>query len=579
MKIRRVLVALFMLIPFCLSITVTAFADVPLELASGPLFALWACDLAKNYVDKRVDEVKNMTGDEFYNWYTDKDGIESNLWRGFNRLYSLESRYGGGYPYGSPFNVAIPTESEVELEKSHYSAAFIDQSFLNYIDDQARTVVNSGIRYTTLDEIHISTADLINTSNIDVITFNSNDTQPVINHGSKWKATTTFDIYYDISRAKLDTSHVSIYPGGDLPPLVYIPANCTVYQNGVALKQNDFYVVLGDNRLLYTAVTYHPSGYIGFDYYNPTDSTDGVIFECDAVKIDNNQNTTTYGMPITDRRLSSGYIASSGASAGAFNVEPYKGWTLVDMIAKHCNYCLDINGSISQSTALPGYIPYDDEDIIVVLVPEGGGDVVYMNPTDYINYVNNGQIVQGDYINNYDTDTVTDITNNYNNYVTNHSSGGDSGSGTGSGYDDSNVISRLDSIINWLRKIHDKIDLASKTQVINEVFNSDPCYIEFNDCFTDHISLFSDVEDMMSDLDVQTESDGVAEIMEFGGVSTTHNTTDNIKSAYNGLSVNVSWYAPYRVRVRNLLKIPCWILGIIAIWSALKSVFGIHSSS
>lgn len=533
-------------------------------------------DLSQGLCNEFFQDVSNMSGDEFYAWYNSEDPTyQASLYRWLNRYVSAEPKYGGGrLPV---FGVTIPTESEVSMDKAHYNAAFIDKSFLDYIDGEVTTTYKNGIRYTSLDDIHITTNDIVSTSNIDVVVRSISEPEVVTNMGSKWSNTTPYDVYYDFSRAKAATDRVSIYVGGDLPPFIYIPPDCTVYQNGVALASNNFYIVLGDNELYYSGITYFPNGLIGFHYYNTTDSTDTLIFETSHLKIDNNSNNLTYGMAISERRSGSGYIYSDGAQLAQINRSPYEGWVMVDKICNLCGYYLDINGSISDTTALPDYVPYDPYNVVVVLVPDDGGDVYYMNPTDYTNYVNNGQIIEGDYVNRYNTTTNNDIVSNYNDYVTNINNG--SGSGTGSSYDDSNVISRLDNIIAWLRRIYNKIDLAGKTQVINEVFSSDPCYVEFSDCFTDHISLFSDVENLMSDLDVQTESDGVAEIMEFGGVSTTQNSTDSIKSAYSGLSVNVSWYAPYRVRVRNLLKIPCWILGIIAIWSALKSVFGIHSSS
>ena len=52
----------------------------------------------------------------------------------------------------------------------------------------------------------------------------------------------------------------------------------------------------------------------------------------------------------------------------------------------------------------------------------------------------------------------------------------------------------------------------------------------------------------------------------------------DLQGYFQGDVIDLSWYYPYRERIRNLLKIPCYIMGLGAIWIAIKSIFGIHTA-
>ena len=54
------------------------------------------------------------------------------------------------------------------------------------------------------------------------------------------------------------------------------------------------------------------------------------------------------------------------------------------------------------------------------------------------------------------------------------------------------------------------------------------------------------------------------------------NQNDKIKSMFNGFTINLSWYDPYRITIRNLLRACVYIFGITTLFSIVKSVFGIQ---
>lgn len=340
-KFTRLIFSIFVISSFLVYSFIPVYADDfvssdldSVDSAIRDSFGLYL-DIYQSFMSSYNQDVSSMSGDDFYSWYTSNEKTpQATIYHYLNRFVSAEPKYGGGRM--PVFGVTIPNESEVEMEKAHYNAAFIDKSFVDFIDDEVRSTSNNEIRFNTLEEISLVTPDLISTSNISVTVRSGGTGEVVKNHGSSWSANTVYDVYYDISQAKTDTEHVSIYTGGELPPLIYIPSGCAVYQDGVKLKTNDFYVVLGDNRLLYTDITYHPNGLIAFDYYTPSGTADSVVFECSHLKFNNN------GLPVTERRSGIGYITISGSNVGQVNVSPYKGWSMVDMISKYCNYCLDI---------------------------------------------------------------------------------------------------------------------------------------------------------------------------------------------------------------------------------------------
>ena len=592
-RIARVILSLFIVLMICLYSCLPAFADTDTDSQSLiDIYTNIGTDVVNSMVGMSYDlsqglcnefqDVSNMSGDEFYAWYNSEDPTyQASLYWWLNRYVSAEPKYGGGrLPV---FGVTIPNESEVSMDKAHYNAAFIDKSFLDYIDNEVTTTYKNGIRYTSLDDIHITTNDIVSTSNIDVVVRNISEPEVVTNMGSKWSNTKPFDVYYDFSRAKVATDRVSIYVGGDLPPFIYIPPDCTVYQNGVALASNNFYIVLGDNELYYSGITYFPNGLIGFHYYNTTDSTDTLIFETSHLKIDNNSNNLTYGMAVSERRSGSGYIYSDGAQLAQINRDPYKGWVMVDKICNFCGYYLDIDGSISETTALPSYVPYDPYNVVVVLVSDDGDNIYYMNPTEYNNYVTNGDIIEGDYVNRYNTTTNNDIVNNYNDYVTNINNGGSGGTGSGDivVYDDTNLLAKLDTIIVGLNNIYNTIvnfNFFNFNFTTNEgeelpVLSNRPIYDDFSDCITDHITLVSDVLDVIESMEPEVSDNQLT----FSDMSlfSSEPVQSGIWSTFNTVSVDLSWYEDYRASIRNLLKIPCYILGLCAVWAAFRQIFGV----
>ena len=165
-----------------------------------------------------------------------------------------------------------------------------------------------------------------------------------------------------------------------------------------------------------------------------------------------------------------------------------------------------------------------------------------MSPDDYNTYVNNGTIVEGDSIetNYLSQDTINNIYNNFTSSDTDTDS-----------ENDSVIISKLDVIIiSWLRKIYDKINIDSKQTILDSTFGGTPVYDNFSDCVTLHIPLVNDISSLVSSLNTEQSDNGLSEI----GIYDSNGSTDTVQSSFNGFTLNLSWYNPYRQRIRDLLK-------------------------
>lgn len=209
----------------------------------------------------------------------------------------------------------------------------------------------------------------------------------------------------------------------------------------------------------------------------------------------------------------------------------------------------------------PADIPYDDDDKTVMMLPiDEPGEPVYMSPTVYNNYVTNGDIYNtDDHSNNVVSgDTVTNITNNYNNYITNNNGSSDGG------YDDTNLLGKLDVIINKLDQIYNavkNIDLIDYDR-IDQIVNPPPSYDNFGD-ITAQVPLIGEVRQLITDFQAVliTPAATVPKIdFELFGV------TESIK---------FDWYKPYQGKIKSLLKAFAYLCGVISCWLSLKSAFGV----
>ena len=256
--------------------------------------------------------------------------------------------------------------------------------------------------------------------------------------------------------------------------------------------------------------------------------------------------------------------------------------------------CQDTSSPVPQ----PDNIPYDSDNNVIVLVPlSEPSEPVYLAPNVFNNYLADNTYLtynEGDtVVNNVTNNTMMqEFTNVYNNNTTNI--GGDGGS-----YNDTNLINRLS---NWFNSVLSKLDeiinkmppssnnsSSSDTSVDSEDdtdsdtgyglpkwlswLEPEPIYINFGDCIINNIPIITTIQTMAEDMKPTSSTSGFNDIQ-----FDQSEQQSELQGYFQGAVIDLSWYYPYRERIRNLLKIPCYIMGLGAIWIAIKSIFGIHTA-
>ena len=541
---KRIICLVLCAVLLCSSCCVTVFAvgnnaDITTDLI------LFGFEMLYDWERDTNRDVKDMTGDQFYNWYNDNTNFDSALWRA---IYKSIGLFGSGAPYGTPQfrpkSITSKGDDSIGLmQESHYNAAMLSKDIVDSLNAEGVDFASrNGERYYTLEDISLATTDSIRS---DLIKYTGD---VIANCGSTWNKQSVNQLKgYYTEYTTIAPTAICFYPGGSAPPMFYVPLDCVMYQAGVALPVDSFYVVLGDNLLLRV--------------HNRISVTELYPYYWGGV----DSSTVTFGFYHNGRRENM-EIYSSGSVVGVSNSSSYPGWSCVDLFESMSGFIVntpDYEITPPPSTFIPDNIPYDDDDNVIVLIPENGGDIIYMSPTDYDNYVNNGTIVEGDYINNFNDDIVHNIFNNYNNYITNYNSGSND-------YDDSKVLNKLDTIIDKLDKIYNTI----KSWKLPKLSKVEPEYDNFSDCIIDNVPIAKDINDLVEAMHTSEAKSGFEQENKSIAGSSSHQE----KSIYDGLGVDVSWYEPYRNDIRDLLKLFCYALGIGGIWSAVRSVFGIHSS-
>lgn len=422
------------------SFSLTAFADSTADPITDIIS--FGFDILKGWLDDTNEEVQAMDGDEFYNWYTNNTDFDSVLWRG---IYGAINDFVVSV-HNSPVMQHIEPNSVIDdlgdddlglMENAHYNSMKVSRDILDSLNAEAVNTAGNGIRYFDLSEVRLATTDQINS---ELIEHSGNSLTAC---GSSWYQ--PGDNYYKLK--DFENPCIPFYNGGNAPPAFYVPFGCTMYQDGVALPSGRLYFVMGDNLLfalpsgsLWSLNEFYPLYYGGV-------TAESIKFMIQGFYCYENLE-----------------IYSSGRVIGVTNVD-WDGWSCADLFEKMAGFIVntpDYEPPQPPSTFLPDDIPYDDDDNVIVLVPEPGtgGDIIYMSPTDYTNYVNNGTLVEGDYVNNFSDETINNMTNNYNNYITNN---------TSDGYDDTKLMNKLDTIIDKLNKIIKK--MKDKVTDIDVTFN------------------------------------------------------------------------------------------------------------
>ena len=525
------LIFLIIVLPF--SITSHASSVEPIG------WILELLQMAYSIESKRAD-VAEMSPDEFYEFMVNDNSFDTLLWK------ALVDTMAG------PFSFTIDNAVD-DMKEAKYNAGKVHKDELAKIYEQATKINTANLRFYSFEDLGLSSYSEIK-STITYIGYNC------IPHMGKEYDENLLDGTY--TRAD-DDSYIQYYNGSMAFPVIWVPSNCVLYQNGVALPTMAWIIPLGYNACIV----------VGEDKHTLQ------VF------------TTNSGESIYDLRIGFKYDSSinwypwvheDGKGFGMVNTgEKYSGWAVADLLSKMVGYCISTGNDNAGQLTPPTDVPYDDDGYVYVCVPEDHSDIIYLSPTTYNEYIDNGTIIENDYVSNVTDETINNITNNITNIY------------EGSSYDDTNLLNKLEGWFSELYKKIDKLaDSLEPSNVINNVYNTyinpPPVYETFSDCFYDNVPaaaeakhLFNDLCSVTeTDLDIDTDvpSDGTVtdETLELSYKIAFYNPFSETKKTDEYEIINFDWYAPYREDIRNLLKISAYVMGFCAILSAIKSVFGIH---
>lgn len=339
----------------------------------------------------------------------------------------------------------------------------------------------------------------------------------------------------------LDKTTVYVFNGdGNYPPVIHAPSGNLIYQDGIALPGGT-YIVLNGSELYSVGSGSH----IILKYWSGS--------TVDDIKV----MVNTYDHDHWSGLYRNGQLYYP---AGGYD-DVITGYDLLDKLVKSVGIILDVGDyTVPDTFTAPDITPFaDDNGYVICLCPcDNPGQVVYMSDDTYNNYVNDGTIVNDNSITNniVDDETIENFSTIINNYNTNVTSS----------YDDSNLISKLSGwfgdVNNNLRNIVDRLDTLIDTV---DNFSKEPVYANFSDCLFKNVPAMNQIQTSFKEL--QTD--------DFDPLNFTFNFSAFGINDYT-FFIDFSWYEPYRVRVREILKIGAYIIGIGAWWRAFCSVFGIH---
>lgn len=440
-----------------------------------------------------------------------------------------------------------------------YRAALVNRGVVHSIYDTANHYEYFNYKYFNLDDCGIVLSNNYNVN--ENIVLNGDGITHLIGGGY-------LKGWFDVTAAQ-NYNGVSILHGDSrCPPALYVPDDTILLFHGLQLNTHCLYFLLSDNCIIGVNSSCPALG----PYSNAPNGLDSMLFLARDGYISGDDWDYSVGGDYPFYAYS-----FDGSTVNTICLDYGGAWQYVDLFEKSSGRIIQLGSSVPSAPTIeePADIPYDDNGYTVICVPvtdnsvNYNGDIIYMDPADVENYINNGQIVQGDYVNDYSSDFTQTVVNNYNNYVTNQES---------QPFDDTNILSRLDTIIDKLTDILGKLDFT-KNETVTDIFSDEPIYIEFGDCVFDNVPLAKDIKTLADNLNVETSSDGLTDIsfVDESLNGAVINDSNMLRYMYNNLSINIEWYEPYRERIRNLLKIPCWIFGITTCWAVIRSVFGVKT--
>lgn len=504
----------------------------------------------EHFGQEATNKIEGMDGDEFYDWWSDTSDFDSN---GVKALM-LASR-----TRLTPYGVQITNTNLGDLglmKGSHANAAKVKQGWL---DEIAELVTNGGI------VSHINAEDYGITTEYPVedISF-----QIFGNPLKRYDGTDNYctwggyETLIGLSDSVVYVCHCSGYP-----PFIKVGAQTTVYHYGLPLTTG-LYLIIDSETLIQAP----------YSTKNDSDIT-GIISRGCCLTYRNTPGTTWssgyWYYTLDNARQYSGsplyYFQYPGSSQDEYiyrgSTKTYDSSTQIlsdyQKVAQRIGALLNLNGK-SPAITPPSDIPYDNNGDVYMIYNIDSGDTVYMSTGDYNNYVNNGTIIEGDYNQTINDTTINNIRNiMYSDTDTDSSSGGSVNLGV--------VEGLLRDIKNLLSQIKDKINLDDKITILDGTFGSQPVYDNFSDCVTNNIPLISDVVDVVTSLSPNEDNNGEMEL----GTHSAAEGAEGVTAIYDGFGIKLSWYAPYRQRIRDVLSIAFYGFGVICCFSYVKSCFGV----
>lgn len=544
----QTVICLTLALGFIVCAPLKSYADVtPIEFVID-----FMVNAIENFGEKATNKIEGMTGDEFYDWWSDRTDFDSNGVKAL--MYAAATHL---TPYGAQINGA-QLENIGLMNGAKLNVAKVKQDWL---DDIAALVSTGGI----VDNIDANEYGLTTSSPVQSITL------PVYGTPMRtYEGTSNFQSYgCYVSPKGLSSDTVYVCHCSGMPPMLKVGNSATLYHYGIQLPSGLYMVIDGETLLPAPYETYSDlEGWISSACCLTYRITPNTIYE----------NGTWYRISGFAQKNSNNELYSFRRAGSAVSEIIVRGVSTsydnpTDILSDYHNAALrvgaimELDGQAPYITP-PSNIPYDNNGDVYMIYNTYTGDTVYMSTDDYDTYVNNGTIVEGDYNQTLNDTTINNITN-----LLNPDTDTDTDNSSGGNVNLSLIEGLLRDIKSLLIQIKEKINIDDKITILDGTFGSEPVYEEFSDCITDNVPLVADVVDVVEALSTDSEDNGITEI----GTHTAPSGAVGVQSVYDGFTINLSWYAPYRNRIRDVFRIIFYGFGLICCFSYVKSCFGVAS--
>lgn len=541
-----ILCVVIVVCPLC----ITASADPAID------FVIFLTELAFDWYNDTSSEVEKMSGNEFTNWLTSSDDPDSwiwwaiNVWMANNTLNNPISTPWGNY--GGGVNYPVSFDDVSEAVDGVYNTAELSREMLENSINALKS--DYGMRYFDISDLGLTTSNSIDTSRITLVGDSSYGIVATVDDSrhNSWMANMGDNYFHYSLVDRYHFDSILLFNGAvNAPPLLFVPGGFELYQNGVLLPDNSFYIPISSTELLRCGT---PADNFSF-FYCPEEFNTG--------------HPDEFGIIRDGTWESDSWIYNNGSVVGHTNISPYDCFSMVDIINKMCGYIVSVDDTLSPDNVfkLPDDIPYDDDDNVIVAVPQGGGDVVYLNPSTFNNYIDNGNITN---LENYDYSVNGDTINEY---ITNNQN-----SDSDSSFDDSKIVSLLESIKSKIDTVIGLLtfdiitDLPDKLGIDDDDFDILDFELDFRSLIQSKLPLLGYCSSIISSL----KDTNSPLVLECDNPANFILHTDK----YDKFSVDFSWYdnteyggKSARIYVRDGISVIVYIFTFVALYRRTDSIF------